>query len=531
MRYRASIRRPFLLTITFALSALAATACGDSGGGGGGAGGGGGRVPYPDPDPLPPVTNAPLTTDQRIVPTTTPAAMATLDPRNPADIEELVSEGFGDEQTTAGEPVVTETLDGSTAPAPGPNAKLLTRFVHITDTQLADDESPTRVCQFDTPQGPTDAAFRPHEASECHILNAAVRTINALNETQKLDFVLLGGDNSDNAQTNEVDWFSAILDGSKRVECDSGADDDPVAGPMNDPKDPFEADGLKVPWFWVSGNHDVLSQGNFDVTKMTPDYVGTVNGAGTRDWSQPGGPIFSGDVVVADEARAPLIGSALLQLVKSHGDGHGITDDAIAYGRAYYTFDAPNSPIRFVVVDSTAPTGSADGLILQGDVDAKVKPFLDEAEADGKLVIVTSHHSSAQLTDGGGFGGKAHADALTPDDWRNLLGGYPNVLMHLAGHTHHHHVVQVHPMTGHAYWEMETSALADWPFEMRMIEIWDLDNGFIGIKAIGLDYSSEGDPIVADARKRAVADYTSGWAKDGDGMASDRNVELVVPKP
>lgn len=504
---------------------LGGVACDDSGGtGGSGAGS------FADPDPLPALTKAPLTTEERVR-ASTPQSAGAKDPRVPADLQSLLSSGFGDEVKMPGEPVVRRTLDATTAPANGPNAKMLTRFVHLADAQLADDESPTRVCSLDSPQGPTSGAYRPQDGHACNILNATVRTINKIHEGLPITFVVLGGDNADNAQTNEVDWYSDILDGSKRVECDSGADNDPIPGPMNDNKDPFYAEGLKMPWFWVSGNHDVLSQGNYDVTELSDEYLSNYNGAGTRDWTEADGPIFKGEVVVPDPKRQPLIGKALLDRVKSHGDGHGITQATVDYGRAYYTFDVPDSSLRFVVVDTAAPTGSADGLILQGDIDQKVKPFLDQSVADGKLVIVTSHHSSSQLTDGGGFGGTAHKDAITPDGWRTLLGSYPNVLMHLAGHTHHHHVVAIDPpMTGKGYWEMETAALADYPHQMRVMELWDLDNGFYGVQSIAFDYQVEGDPIAAEGRKRGVTDFTSGWEADGSGNPDERNVMLLIPK-
>jgi hypothetical protein len=267
---------------------------------------------------------------------------------------------------------------------------------------------------------------------------------------------------------------------------------------MHDPKDPFFADGLKMRWIWVSGNHDVLSQGNFDVTNFTPEYVGTETG-GTRDWSQPGGPVFSGNDVIPDAKRAPLIGGQLIAHVMADGDGHGVTQAAVQYGRGFYAVDIQGSPIRIIVADTTAPTGASEGLIVQSDIDQMMKPFLDQAQTDGKLVIVTSHHSSGRLTDGGGYGGTKHSDALTPDAWRNLLGSYSNVLMHLAGHTHRHHTIP--------------------------------DNGFIGIKAIVFDYSTEGDPIAAEGRRRAILDYTSGWATSGIGDVTDRNIELIMPKP
>ena len=513
--------------------AVALGGCSSSDTGQGGAGGkSSGTAPptYPDPTPLAPLTEAPLTTETRLQ-AVQPQGDGAFDPRAPDDIEALLSQGYGDETTIAGEPVETRTLDGSAAPAEGPNAKLLARFVHLSDTQLADDESPDRVCSFDTRMGPTSGAYRPQEGHECRILNAAVRTINKLNESEPLDFVVLGGDNSDNAQSNEVDWFTAILDGDKRVECDSGDDNDPIVGAANDPKDSFFAEGLKMPWFWVSGNHDVLSQGNYVLTDiLQASAVGSQSDGGTRDWSRADGPLKTGEVI-ADPRRAPLVGADLLRRVQSKGDGHGVDQAAIDYGRCFYSFDVGTSNLRVVVMDTASPTGSSDGLITQTDVDQMLVPMLDQAMTDGKIVIVTSHHSSTQLTDGSGAFGTKHDDALLGPAFQNVLGAYPNVLMHLAGHTHHHKVAPVSPSGGGHYWEMETAALADYPNQMRVVEVWDLDNGNYGIKGIALDYSVENDEVAADGRKRGVADYTSGWQKDGSGTVDDRNVELVIPKP
>jgi hypothetical protein len=107
----------------------------------------------------------------------------------------------------AGEPVLPRTLDDSDPPAPGASPELLARFVHLADTQLSDDESPARLVTSTSQSG----AFRPEEGYLCRMLNATVRTINRLHEDLPLDFVLLGGDNTDNAQTNELEWFMGVL--------------------------------------------------------------------------------------------------------------------------------------------------------------------------------------------------------------------------------------------------------------------------------------------------------------------------------
>ena len=125
-----------------------------------------------------------------------------------------------------------------TAPAAGANPKLLVRFAHLPDTQLADDESPDAPVRVRS-AGPTSPArFARTEGDQCRVLDAAVRTINALHQTLPISFVLTGGDNADNAQRNELEWFMQIMDGAPRVKCDSGDADDPVPGPDNDGKDP-----------------------------------------------------------------------------------------------------------------------------------------------------------------------------------------------------------------------------------------------------------------------------------------------------
>lgn len=492
-----------------------------------GPGGAGGSTP--DPSPLPALSRVSLTTDEILAPV---HAVDEQDAPGPLDVElmeRLLAEGFGDTKLVAGEPIQSITLDGSAAPAPGPKATMLTRFVHLADTQLADDESPARLVSFDTP-GATRGAFRPQEGHECRVLNAAVRTINFYHQQSKVDFVLLGGDNADNAQTNEVDWFNAILNGADRVECDSGDDDDPVAGPDNDPKDAFIAEGLKMPWRWVMGNHDILNQGNFPVEPKRNVAVGVVAVSGTRDWSQPGGPIVSGQVI-ADERRAFLSRPELLAKISQDQDGHGIDTAVVQYGKAYYTFDIEKTPLRVLVIDSAASTGGSEGVIHQSDVDAFMKPALDQAKAEGKWVILTSHHSSFSMGNGVGLGGAEQEDALTPEQFQGFVGQYDNVLMHLAGHTHVHEQRKIEPPGGHAYWELKTAALADFPHQMRVIEIYDQDNGYLSIRGVALDYSTEGDPIAADGRQRGVIDFTSGWVPDGRGEKSARNVELWIQKP
>ena len=478
------------------------------------------------PDPLPPLAAAPLTTDERRVPAHAIDPMPVSDPRIVEELDALLADGYGEEDIVAGEPITDITADGMPAPAPGAAPQLLARFVHLADTQIPDDESPTRVITLDNPS--LSGAFRTHEAYLCHMLNAAARTINAVHSATPLDFVILGGDNADSAQRNELQWFVDVLDGAPVVECDSGMDDDPVPGPGNDPKDPFAPVGLDVPWYWVMGNHDVLVQGNFAIGTREEQAVGDSPADVTRDWSMPGGPLFDGPVV-PDEDRDLLSGVELLELVRASGDGHGITEAVAQSGKANFTFDVEGTPLRFIVVDTAAQTGAASGLVRQVEVDAFLRPALDAAEADGMWVILATHHASESLPTGGGVGGMEQPDPLLADDWQALLGEYDNVLAHLCGHSHVHRVLPIAPPGGYDYWEIITSAIADHPHQMRVIEIRDEDNGFVTLTATAFDFSIEDDTLGEEGRQRGITDTTSGWNFTGEGLVEDRNVRIWIP--
>jgi hypothetical protein len=345
----------------------------------------------------------------------------------PEALAMYLANGFGEQQEGAGQKHVTRVIDDSAAPTAGANAKRLLRFVHMPDLQIGDDESPTRLGSYDQADG-TDAALRPQDAYLCAMTNAAVRTINGLHQKDPVGFVLLGGDNADSAQSNEVSWVLDILSGKDRVECDSGNDDDVVPGPNNDGKDPFRADGLKMPWKWVTGNHDVLVQGTVAINDSQKEVaVGNLATGGTRVYANGAkGALLRVGPVVADANRALLDRKALMARVADHGDGHGLSAAQKTTGKAIYTFDAPNTPLRFLILDSASETGGAEGMIHQADIDSTIRPALDLAKSDGKWVILASHHAADALTSNGGAFGTTQEDAVLPAAWKAFLGSYPN---------------------------------------------------------------------------------------------------------
>ena len=490
------------------------------------------KIVKPAPTPLGAVMSTSTIKDATLVPAK--AKQSYKDGPNPSvTVEALASyedRGFGDLSMSGGVAYVTRVIDGSTPPAAGPNAKRLLRFAHVADLQLSDDESPTRLGLYDSADV-TSSALRPQDPDICRMVNAAVRTVNAFHRVDPIAFTLMGGDNSDSAQSNEVGWAMQILDGSPLVQCDSGDVDDPVPGPDNDGKDPFIAEGLLMPWKWNTGNHDVLIQGNLEITDGAKlAVVGDTPNGGTRDYRM-GGAITT-DTVVPDPKRALLTRPELMAKISADGDGHGIGPDQVASGRATYTFDPAGTQFRFLVIDTAHETGGADGVIKQSYVDSTLKPMLDKAKADGKWVVLASHHATSSLTvDGGAFGHKED-DALLPDAWAKFIGGYPNVVFSMVGHSHQNRVRPITPTGGHGWWEVMSSAIADFPHEFRIVEIYDQDNGWLMMRATPVDFSIDGDAVAKEGRRRGTIDLTSGWLpNDGTGALEDRNVELWIKKP
>ena len=486
----------------------------------------------PAPTPLPALTNVYTTVDRVYSPASTKKDPLTT--TNPALVENLASElSLGELVEGAGEPYLALTIDGSPVPAAGPNAKRLVRFAHLADMQVADDESPLRLGLFDA-AGATSGALRPQDPGLCRMANAAVRTINALHAKDAFSFTLLGGDNADSAQSNEIDWVLGLLSGNASLECDSGNDDDPVAGPDNDGKDPFVASGLAMPWKWLTGNHDAEIQGNLVVDATTKAAaIGTLANTGTRryDVALPG-TLDHGDFVVADPRRALLDGTSLVTRIADHGDGHGLGAAEKASGHATYTFDVDGTQLRFLVIDTAHAGGGADGCITQREVDRIIKPSLDAAKAAGKIVVLASHHPTDSLADGTGLGSSGpEPDALTADQWRTFVGTYDNVVLSLVGHDHRARVAALAPASGHAWWEVMTPAIADWPHQLRTIEIFDQDDGWLMIRATCVDVALENDPVTADAKKRGTVDLVTGWLPQVPVNPNDRNVEVWIKKP
>jgi metallophosphoesterase (TIGR03767 family) len=247
----------------------------------------------------------------------TPAlAQTTLEQRITGDR----SKGFSFLKPAPGEPVVVrEDLGAKAAAGRESRRRSLAYFGQLSDFQLADEESPTRVEFSDQSNGFFGSAWRPQEALAPFTVDQSIRQMNELSKASpvrdgsgkraRMGFVVTTGDNTDNSQGNEVEWVAKLLDGgtlhpnsgspnaADYTACPAGTpgveegarytgvqdyDDYVESGTFYDPDQPaggyagwpaypglmdkaqlpFETPGLKVPSYLAQGNHDLLVQGN-----------------------------------------------------------------------------------------------------------------------------------------------------------------------------------------------------------------------------------------------------------------------------
>jgi metallophosphoesterase (TIGR03767 family) len=352
---------------------------------------------------------------------------------------------------------------------------------------------------------------------------------------------------------------------------------------------PFRAAGTAVPSYVTFGNHDGLVQGN---AWANAGYEAIATGCakvfapvplnqqanllnGTTSSPQnvfrvPPDP----DRQYVDRAQY----KALHADAASNAHGFGYVDpaeNAASNGSAsYYTFE-PKPGLQLVALD-TVSNGGTIGDSAEGNIDDPqyrwLQSVLDANEAEPPstrdLVVVYSHHPVRSLVSRTpdemappcGFIQNQYGHDPNPGcdkdprismpvhqgaDLVSALLGHPQVVAYVAGHTHDNKLTPFSRTTGPAggFWEITTSALADWPIQTRLIELMDNHDGTLSIFGTLVDHLG---PVTAPAPGPAAAfdktqlaslgrtfafnDEQAGGGT-GEGTALDRNAELVLPDP
>ena len=164
--------------------------------------------------------------------------------------------------------------------------RALSAFVQFTDLHITDAESPAR---FEYLHPFIGSAHRPQEALGTVATSALVERVNSVRQGpftgRPFDLMVTTGDNTDNHELIELDWFLKVLNGGTVTPnsgdanayegVQSSGNDEywnpSIPGVGDDysakgfPQLPglleagiksFTAPGLDVPWFCTFGNHD-----------------------------------------------------------------------------------------------------------------------------------------------------------------------------------------------------------------------------------------------------------------------------------
>jgi metallophosphoesterase (TIGR03767 family) len=466
---------------------------------------------------------------------------------------------------------------------------------------VVDAQSPLRLEFVDrlddpSPIPPTlfSSAYRAHEMLSGQIADSMVREINQIGSGpvtgKPLSLAIQTGDNSDNSQLNEIRWNIQLLNG-RTIRVDSGnlgtyegvADGnsayyDPaywhphgtpasktddvyrerygfpvVPGLLNAARRPFEAQGLKVPWFCAFGNHDGLVQGNFPQNMQ----LGLISTGALKIMSTPAGlspaelinSLMTGDIlgiirslaltpavrpVTPDTNRRLLTRKQVVEQHFVHGDGHGFTPENRANGTAYYTFD--RGACRFIVLDTVNPNGYSDGSLDQTQF-AWLEQVLSQSA--GKAVMVFSHHTSWTMDNTlVATGGDLEARISGAKVLERLL-SHPEVIAWVNGHTHKNQIVAHTRPEGGGLWEINTAAHIDWPQQSRLIEVTDNRDGTVSIFTTMVDHSGPASYAgntsnaarLAGLGRELAANDPQHRTDSGRGQVGDRNVELLVKAP
>lgn len=488
------------------------------------------------------------------------------------------------------------------------NAQVVAAFIHLSDLHICDAASPARLEFLDRiadPDNPLSqlvpyiGTYRAQEFLTTQVLQAMVVAANEIKKAPltgaAIDAVVITGDVTDNAQSNELNWYKTILDGgvvtpksgdSQRSEGSHSSNADlydihyyhPDGPPTGLPADrphvlhdfphfkgvlqaaerQFVADGLTHKWLAVHGNHDALLQGTavptpeLDALAQGPEKLaGLKNMADLADlfagFGEIGPAVYPGldhmetNEVTADSRRALV---KMSDWVKVHTDcehDHGL--DAEQPETSYW-YRNINTQVRLIALDTVNRFGGWQGCIHREQFEW-LSQLLDESK--DKYVILTSHHPLENL-----FNGYVPDEESAPAleaEVRGLLEKHPNVVLWFSGHVHDHKITQSRNSDGSlAFWEIRTGSHIDWPQQSRTIEIVKSSNGKIAIGTVVFDHAGPvvfngtadelADPVALAGLSRLLA--ANDWQRQNEGrfalelmegQPEDRNIWLWANDP
>jgi metallophosphoesterase (TIGR03767 family) len=482
-------------------------------------------------------------------------------------------------------------------------AQPLLNIIHISDTHICDAQSPARVEYLDRyadPHHPVSkklgalvGTYRPQESLTAHVMESMLQAINRVDRApitkQKIDSVIITGDLTDNAQRNELMWFSALLKGEK-IRPDSGSrnewegvggkiyspfywnphgtprgelDDYPrelygfptIPELMHAVRAPFFASGVKYLWLAVHGNHDALLQGTVAPSPILREIAQSdwkiidipeeTAISALRDVSEIGPASYpnvedpSTANVTADSSRDFVEDSTWVEQLYHEDEDNGLTLSNVQNSRKYWRRDFEK--VTVLALDTVNPYGG-----WQGSIDEEQFNWLKSQleQLRHRYVVISSHHPiQDQYND---YSPAGEPRRVLGSEIERLLIKERSVIAWICGHTHRHRMAYFGPDNSHGFWQIETASLIDWPQQGRIIEIFLDQHEQVWIASTPINHSGSILPDPEHLRLDEVNELAglsrllsvNDWQRRGgifaiennEGESFDRNGIVVLPK-
>lgn len=454
----------------------------------------------------------------------------------------------------------------------------LLRFFTITDIHITDKESPNQLIYLQRlhetlPVGAS--VYSPVMLCTTHVLDAAVRTINALHKKDPFDLGISLGDTCNSTQYNELRWYIDVIDG-KVIIPSSGAH---LGAETVDYQKPYQAAGLdkSISWYQAIGNHDhfwigsipvdysarkdlrqsyesdtVIAMGDVlvnpgNLTK-TDYYMGVLDGStpyGDIKFAGPAKDFKAQPKVAPDPDRRSLLKSEWMKeffKTSTIPAGHGFNMADADKGFACYSFVRRSTvPIRVIVLDDTQDEDDGSGDIHgHGFLDQArwswLKKELADGDAAGELMIIAAHipigvEVTAPASEVGWW--TDPKNAVTLPELVAELQSHPSLIMWIAGHRHLNTVkafISPDPVGApeKGFWQVETSSLRDFPQQFRTFEIYLNSDYTVSIVTTDVDPAVKyGTPAAASRAYAVATEQIVGADVNGRNPTNDPTVKLM----
>lgn len=430
-----------------------------------------------------------------------------------------------------------------------PEGECVAVLAHISDTHICDVESPARLEYLDG-YGHPGATYRSvlgdigtYRPQEILTVPVAIATLTALYRLgsgpvsrRPIDVVVFTGDLVDNAQSNELDWFAALLSGHIVRPTSGNSDASWWVGAPHVQWSPwywhpsghrsgrrdvwverygfpfiddliesahgrFASDGLAMPRVIVHGNHDLLLQGTVTADAQAErlatgshrvvDLAPTSTPLSVLEATPRTGPAryphtnaSPVEWVPSDHARRLVVRGAFGHQLSSKVFGREVT----RHDRTEAHDVAVTADVRVIALDTVNPYGG-----WEGSLDRSQLIWLRERLGAGHeaYLIVASHHPSWCLVNP--YQPQQGEPRVLADELLGTLLDEPRVICWMSGHVHRHSVT-LHRCGERVLPEITSASLIDWPQQWRTLEIIREPGGTVALASTAFDHAGLVDP-------------------------------------